>query len=366
MIQLRKDGIRGLMKEIQNKKLVCFGAGGHFDTVMSLYASYSLEEQVAAIVDNNASHYAGYKQFRQKKYQVISFEEFVQSFHRDDTVLLVTNNIYAMDIVDQLDREQALAGLNVYIGTFLSEASDKMREFDIVSTGNIQIPKVIHYCWFGNNEIPKEYRSCMDSWEKFCPEYEIRRWDETNFDISINQYMYQAYQNKKWAFVSDYARLKIIYDYGGIYLDCDVELLKNPDVFLSEKMFCGFEDNNFINLGLGYGAVARHPYLKRLMEYYDTLDFVNQDGSLNMVPCPVYQTEILKTFGFMDDNYYQKKDDITVFPTDVFSPVSGWGTGRITDKSYMLHHYCASWQSKEDVKKAKEMYQRYLERREIG
>lgn len=359
MVQVKTDGILGLQNEFQNKKLVCFGAGRHFETVMALYAPYAVAEHVAFIIDNAPSLHGTYKIFQKKMYRILSPEAFAEAVNIDETVLLITNHFYSMEIIEQLDKMPELDGLSVYVGSFLSETDDSIPEFEIMIGEEVRIPKIIHFCWFGEGEIPKAYRRYMETWKKFCPEYKIKRWDESNFDVAQNKYMYQAYQHKKWAFVSDYARLKVIYEHGGIYLDCDVELLRSMDGFLSEKMFCGFEDHNHINLGLGYGAVAHHPCIKRLMEYYDTLDFVHSDGSLNLVPCPAYQTTILKEFGIRDNNTFQRLEHITVYPTEVFSPISGLGSGKITDKSHSVHHYGASWQPKEEMQKIRQVYQRY-------
>ena len=102
------------------------------------------------------------------------------------------------------------------------------------------IPKIIHYCWFGGAELPEKDRKCIESWKKFCPDYQIIEWNENNYDVTKNTYMYQAYQAKKWGFVPDYARLDIIYQHGGIYLDTDVELVKNLDSLLENDAFMGF------------------------------------------------------------------------------------------------------------------------------
>lgn len=120
------------------------------------------------------------------------------------------------------------------------------------------IPKIIHYCWVGNCQKPKSVLYCIESWRKFCPDYRIIEWNESNYDFSKNKYMWQAYEAKKWGFVPDYARLDIVYQYGGIYLDTDVELVKNIDELLSHKAFMGFEDTGdgefFVNCGHGFGA----------------------------------------------------------------------------------------------------------------
>ena len=225
------------------------------------------------------------------------------------------------------------------------------------------IPKVIHYCWFGKNELPEDAKRCIASWKKFCSDYEIIEWNETNYDVRKNKYMSDAYDEKKWAFVSDYARIDIIYNYGGIYLDTDVELLRPLDELLKDKMFCGWESRdpildekkityeNSVNLGLGFGAEKNNIALKDILDLYEKLNFINEDGSLNLMACPHYQTEILKQYGLDDSQrtYQKLKDEIIVYPESYFSPKS-MTTGKIilTDETYSIHHFSGTWIEKEN------------------
>ena len=124
------------------------------------------------------------------------------------------------------------------------------------------IPKIIHYCWFGYGPKPKLAEKCIRSWKKYCPDYQIIEWNENNFDISACPlYVRQAYEARKWAFVTDYVRLKVIYENGGIYMDTDVELKKNLDNLLPYNAYFGFENYWVIATGLGFGALRDFPYL---------------------------------------------------------------------------------------------------------
>lgn len=208
------------------------------------------------------------------------------------------------------------------------------------------IPKVIHYCWFGKNDLPKEVQKCIDSWHEFCPDYEIIRWDESNYDIRKCTYMSQAYDAGKWAFVSDYARLDIVYTYGGIYLDTDVELIKPLDSLLGYNMFCGFETRDFINLGLGFGAEARHDILQQIMNVYKDLSFIKDNNEMDLTPCPRYQTEGIKKNGFVIDGTMQYREGVMVCPIDYFNPIDcQTGEINLTDNTYSIHHFSMSWKT---------------------
>ncbi len=208
------------------------------------------------------------------------------------------------------------------------------------------IPKIIHYCWFGNGPIPEKDKKCINSWKKYCSDYKIIQWNEKNYDITKNKYMNQAYQEKKWGFVPDYARLDIIYTYGGIYLDTDVEIIKSFDSLLSNRGFAGFERPDYVNLGLGFGAEAENIIIKKMLEKYKELDFLNADGSLNLIPSPQYSTEVLIDEGYKMNNVYQKTDAFTLYPKEYFCP-RDYYSGQVTktENTYSIHWFNASWQT---------------------
>lgn len=181
---------------------------------------------------------------------------------------------------------------------------------------------------------------CIASWKKYCPDYEVIRWDETNYDITKNEYMKQAYDAKKWAFVTDYVRLDVIYEHGGIYLDTDVELIKSIDELCLDKAFMGIGSTGGVATGLGFGAEAGLEVVKELRDYYDKVSFANEDGTYNTAPCVKYQTEYLLEHGFVDEDILQKVEDITIYPKEYLCPMD-YSTGEltITDNTYCIHHY---------------------------
>lgn len=213
------------------------------------------------------------------------------------------------------------------------------------------IPKKIHYCWFGENPLPEIAIKCMSSWKEYCPDYEIIRWDESNCDLSINQFVKEAYENKKWAFVSDYFRLKVVEEHGGVYLDIDVELLKPLDDLLQSDGYMGFElgEKHYINSGLGFAAIAKQPVIEKLRESYENIPFVKTDGSFDTTPCPRRDTKVLVKLGLQQNNREQEIDGITFVPATYFSPLSYLGEENFTNKTYSIHHFNASWRTPEKM-----------------
>ena len=183
----------------------------------------------------------------------------------------------------------------------------------------------------------------MDSWRKYCPDYEIIRWDETNYDVHKNDYVSAAYENKKWAFLTDYARLDIVYHEGGIYLDTDVELLRNLDDLLVHSCFMGMEQVGTVATGLGFGAEKGHPFLAENMRYYEQRDFCSE-GTFKPEICVKITTKLLKASGLVAENVKQQVADVVVCPTDYFCPLTmGTKKMNLTENTYSIHHYAASW-----------------------
>ena len=208
----------------------------------------------------------------------------------------------------------------------------------------MSIPKVIHYCWFGKGKMPKLAKKCIKSWKKYCPDYEFVLHTEDNFDLTQNRYMREACEAGKWAFVSDYARLKIIYDNGGIYLDTDVELIKPVDDLVKLGGFMGFDEKGIVATGLGFGAEKGNKIVSEFLKDYDDIPFILPDGSFDLTPCPDRNTEALKRLGMDTQNKNQTFMDVTFLPDEYLCPMDYYtGKKTITDKTYSIHHYSASW-----------------------
>ena len=204
------------------------------------------------------------------------------------------------------------------------------------------IPKKIHYCWFGRGEKPKLAQKCIDSWKKFCPDYEIIEWNEDNFDINMNGYTKVCYEQKKYAFLSDYARLIVVNKHGGIYFDTDVEVVKSFDDLLSKKAFLGFETNDYINTGQGFGAEDNSEAVKQMLAEYNGL----LDGMHGTIGCPILNTNALIKLGFIPNGQFQRLEDVVIFPIDYFNPYDDpTGILHKTNNTYSIHWYGKSWMS---------------------
>ncbi len=219
-----------------------------------------------------------------------------------------------------------------------------------------KIPKIIHYCWFGKGEKNQKIKECMESWKKYLPDYEIREWNEDNFDINCNQYVKEAYKSKKWAFITDYVRLYVLYHYGGIYMDTDVEVLKSLDIFLENQAFSGFEDENYVPTGI-MGSVKEHIWIEKLLKFYEDKHFI-ENGKLDLTPNTQTITDITKeNFSLVLNNKKQVlKEGLVLYPKDYFCPKNHYnGKIYLTNNSYAIHHFNGSWENNNCFNKVKKI-----------
>lgn len=210
----------------------------------------------------------------------------------------------------------------------------------------MSIPKVIYYCWFGKGKMPRLAEKCIQSWKKYCPDYKIVCLSEENFDITQNKYAKEAYAAGKWAFVSDYARLKILYDNGGIYFDTDVELIKPLDKLIEESGYMGFDENGIVSTGLGFACEKGNELVGALLKDYEDISFMLPDGTYDLTPCPDRNTKTLIKLGMDINNKDQVFMGIRMLPEDYLCPLKYYtGEKIITPNTYSIHHFSASWTS---------------------
>lgn len=217
----------------------------------------------------------------------------------------------------------------------------------------MEIPKIIHYCWFGGNTLPASAKKCIASWRKYLPDYEIKEWNESNFNINSIPYTAEAYQAKKYAFVSDYARFWILYKYGGLYFDTDVEIIKNMDDIIAKGAFMGCENKSLkgksasslgVAPGLGLGTFPNHTFYGEILQIYENMKFILDNGVINNENIVTTTTKLLCYKGLQNIDGIQLIDGIYIYPKEYFCP-KNYSTGRldITNNTRSIHHYDASW-----------------------
>ena len=258
---------------------------------------------------------------------------------------------YNVSLSTGLDIQESDAKIIHYAGTkpwnsnetIFYDAWEKLKnefESDIESIKLPKIPKIIHYCWFGKNEKPLKIQRCLESWQKIMPDYKIIEWNEDNFDINSNQFVKEAYENKKWAFVTDYVRLWALYNFGGIYMDSDVEVIKPLDEFLYQRAFTGHETDEML-ICATMGAEPRHGWIEYLLSYYSKAKF-------DMTANTKIITAMTKPYVEKEENgFTYVKQDVVIYPTDYFCPFDHKNMKpMMTENTYTIHHFCGSWLDK--------------------
>ena len=216
-------------------------------------------------------------------------------------------------------------------------------DMNILGESMNNIPKVIHYCWFGKAPLSELAMRCIASWKQYCPDYKIVEWNEENFDVNTNIYVKEAYDERGWAFVSDYVRLYVLFNYGGVYLDTDVELLKSLDSLLTNKGVLGFEAEKRIQTGV-MASVIGNSIFKEFLDDYRNINFKKSDGSCDLTSNVARVTNICKKHGFLLNNTLQEVDDLILLPIEYLCP-KNWETleVNITENTLCIHHFDGSW-----------------------
>lgn len=207
----------------------------------------------------------------------------------------------------------------------------------------MSIPKTIHYCWLSGEAFPYDIDRCVQSWHKYMPDYEFKLWDQNSFDIGCHPYVLEAVELKKYAFASDYIRLWALYEFGGLYFDSDLEVLKAFDPLLDEKAFTGFEVGGRVAAWI-FGSEKHNPMIGELLSFYEKKRFILGDGSMDLTPNTIPVTKALAEKGLRDKNVNQYLDDITVYSSDYFSPYNPWTKEKhLTENSYAMHLFKGAW-----------------------
>ena len=329
------------------KKLIVYGYGVIGSMVAPYFISENqLEDSLLFFCDKDDYKHGEKVYVGDREVSVVSPKAMADV--EDEFVLLITGSHYA-SILDELSSIDYLEHMDVYIlPQMLAEKSRTLGKQDLLVGVDSLIPKKIHDCWFGSEKIPDKLKRYMESWEKFCPDYEIIRWSEDNVDLDKYLYTAQAYRHGKWGYIPDIVRLDVLYKYGGVYLDTDVELLKPIDALLGLEGFCATEKWGIANIGGGCGVIPHHPMIKEILDYRKNVVFERGDGTLNLSSSGSYETKPLIDFGFIPNNTLQNINNLTVLTSDFFHPFDYMTKElNITENTYAIHHFYGSWRDGE-------------------
>lgn len=350
MVKLLNCGIDKLFDLSKYRRIYGFGVSKKLETYPLLRApEYNLANIIYKLIDSDIKKCnLKYTFSNGKNVDIISIEQLQKEIEFDDIILVISMR-YG-EIIELLDHIPKLEGVSCYVLNFIDDYFDScvdMKLYKETLSEKYLIPPTIHYCWFGKKNIPVEYQRYIESWRKYCPDYEIKLWNEDNYDIEKSSYVKWAYQNQKWEFVSDYARIDVLYRYGGIYLDTDVELIKNLDELRRFSAFMGFESKQMVNSGLGMGAQRGNPILKEFLEEYN--GYADHTGTFDMVPCTVHQSNVLVRYGLRRNNTFQVLDNgnMVILPTEFLCGIRMYTkVKQITDNTFSIHHYAGDWGGK--------------------
>lgn len=329
----------GSLKEVflKHKRVVLFGSGALTSAMFEAYKDLGLENKVDYILDNDKEKDGKTVEFNGKKVKLLSIGSFSRLGYQEYALLIMP--VFFLDIVEQINHMELFHEVHTYIYAFLMSRKAE-EKFSVRHADEARIPKTIHYCWFGDAPIPDKYKKNIDSWRAHCPGYEIVEWNEDNYDVTKNLFMHQAYQKKCWPYVTDYARKDIIYRYGGIYFDTDVEILKPIEDLRYNGFFLCMDDVANINTGSGFGAVEGHELIKALRDDYDRHLFVDGRDRIIGRACGVYETALLIRHGYKPENRMQTIYDGCVLPREVLCPISWIGMPDMyTENTLAVHKY---------------------------
>lgn len=360
---LKNASVQEFAKYIKkkDKKLILFGAG----TLLQSWIPYLLEscglgDRVELVIDNAREKQGSQIEIGERTLAVSHVESMRQKLS-DRWVILITSSYFAA-MIEQLDSLKELNDTECFVAPIMHITHPPESDFqeEMWKSGDQKIPKIIHYCWFGRKPMPERNRLCVESWKRYCPDYQIIEWNEDNYDVGKNRYMKQAYEAGKYGYVPDYARIDLLYEHGGIYMDTDVELVRNLDDLLCLRAYTSFEEYPTINFGGGSGSEKGFGLLKEILDFREKIEFIRPDGSLNKTTCGYYESIPLKKAGLKLDGTLQNVRGMTVFPSEFFHPKSSV-TGRIrrTEHTYSIHQFNWSWVEGKQLEEKKKTHDEF-------
>lgn len=344
------------------KKIVMFGAGviGQI-TMPAILRQYGLLDYIDCYIDNDTSKWGSVIDIYGKRYSIKS-PEYLNEV-KDDDIIFLNISRYS-DVLAQLEVMECTKNMECYLTPMLCIHNFCLKQSagEALLSGTPMIPKKINYMWLGKKEMSDNLKRCIETWYKLCPDYEIIQWNENNYDLNKHPYMAEAYEHGEYGFVPDYARIDILYNHGGIYMDTDIELLRNLDPLLNQEAFCGLEKWQVINLGGCSGAVPGHPMMKMFLDARKDICFVDKYGNLNKKTCGFYDTTVILNLGYMMNGKTQNINGMNIYAYDYFHPFDYMsGITNLTENSYSIHRFNGGWMDdkmKMQNKKSQEEYMR--------
>lgn len=355
----------------KEKRIICIGIGAVFhEFFFRQYEKRMLLKQVSFLLDNNTELHEKNFQMGDHEVSVESLNDFAGRHNQLDmseyVLALFARRNRVSELLSVVDHIAKFDGMACLFGErmilwgweWFHPPYPPMPSLP-QTDGAYQIPKRIHYCWFGENELSPLNQMCIRSWQSYCPDYELILWNEENYDIAqAPRYVREAYELGKYAFVSDYVRLDVVYRYGGIYLDTDVELFSSLDSLLGYRMWFSFMEYGEVASGLGFGAICGTSELYEHKKMYEKMRFVLENGNLNLTLCPRYSNDFFRWSGIRLDNSLQYVDDMLFLPSSYFCPLvptesndGNWNLAllSLSEHTMGLHHCANTWKEAEEL-----------------
>ena len=322
-----------------NCQILCYGAGLVAQSIEDIFQKAGLDKNVHCFIDGNQKKWGTSMNLFGRELEIKSVDD-LRSMDLQNKILLLTLEAFEA-VIENLNKFKEFENLPCYIFTELNRSYAK----DAISKDNFckTIPKVIHYCWFGSDKMPQAMEAYIASWKRHNPDYQIMRWNESNYDVYKNNYTKQAYEAKKYAFVSDFARMDILYEHGGIYLDTDVEVLKSLDALLYNTAFIAYNEWPMPNSAI-IGSIAGLDIIRRMRDTRSEVNFKNPDGTYNLTINSVYETAVLVQKGFKKDFTHQVIDGLAIYPPCFFPQEGRLGLNAdIDERTFAVHYALGSW-----------------------
>lgn len=337
----RIEGSLTTFLENEKRKIICFGGGNYFRAFVEECEAGNRAEDIIGIADNFIKEKE--VRFGERTFCVSDIQGLKEKIRKEKLCIVITTAYYK-EVEEQLCEEKELKDTDYYVYP-LMQLYEPVKEIKIAGIEKeLRIPEVIHYCWFGHGEKSEKEKQYIAGWKEKCPGFQIIEWNEDNYDVTKCKYAYEAYKRGKWAFVSDYARIDILYQHGGFYFDTDVEIIKDITPLRYHKGFVGVEAAGGVATGLGCGFEKGFFLLKEIMEKYENSEFVDAKGKEILKVNANFETDIFRRYGYKKKNDMQIIGGAAVYPPEFFSPlIVGTDRMMITENTYSIHHYHYSW-----------------------